>query len=322
MKSVRFILLAATLCLSVGLASVSAQRDTYPKGPVRLVITHAAGGATDVAARLIQPYLRKYLGVPVVLDNMEGAGGNLARSFVFKQPPDGQVLLVSQQPSMSSGQLVSAGRFDVLKFVHVFNIAGQNYDCIAVPANSSYKTVADLKAASASKPLTVAGSGIGTNAYVLAMLLKSKAGINITYVPYNSGSEAALAVAGGQTQMGTGSLEGYYPLHEQKRLRILAVSGPQRDRNHSEIPALVELGYPDIKLDQMTGVFGPPGLSQEKVQGLVAAFQKAFADKDYLAVTAKARQTLQPLPPSEFYKASENMFRTIKSLEAVLKPAR
>jgi tripartite-type tricarboxylate transporter receptor subunit TctC len=223
---------------------------------------------------------------------------------------------------MSSGQLVSDGRFEVLKFTHVFNIAGRNYDCLAVPANSPFKTVADIKNASASKALTMAGSGIGTNAYVLAMLLKSKAGINITYVPYNSGSEAALAVAGGQTQLGTGALDGYYPLYEQKRLRILAVSGPERDTSHPDIPSLVEMGYPEIKLDQMTGVFAPPGLPQDKLDVLVAAFRKAFADKDYLAVAAKANHTLQPLPPTEFYKASEGMFKTIKGLEAILKPAR
>src|SRR5215510_4704699 len=135
--------------------------STYPKGPVRLVLTHGPGGSTDLAARLIQPYLQKYLGVPIVIDNMEGAGGNLARSYIFKQPPDGQVLLVSQQPSMSSGQIVSGGRFETLKFVHVFNIAGRNYDCLAVPANSPFKTVADLKKASGAKALTSSGSGIG-----------------------------------------------------------------------------------------------------------------------------------------------------------------
>src|SRR5262245_50625418 len=130
-----------------------AQKGPFPKGPVRLVITHGAGGSTDMAARLIQPYLQKYLGVPIVIDNMEGAGGNLARSYVFKQPADGQVLLVSQQPSMSSGQIVSGGRFETLKFAHVFNIAGRNYDCLAVPAASPFKTVADIKKASSSKPL-------------------------------------------------------------------------------------------------------------------------------------------------------------------------
>lgn len=294
---------------------------TYPKEPVRLIITHAAGGTTDMAARLIQPYLQKYLGVPIVIENMQGAGGNVARSFVFKQPADGYTLLVSQQPSMSSGQIVSGGKFEVLKFGHVFNIAGRNYDCVAVAPNSPFKTIEDLKKASAAQSLTSAGTGVGSNAYILAMLLKSKAGVNISYVPFNSGSEAALALAGNQTQIGTGALDSYAPLHDQKRLRVLAVSGPQRDESHREFPTLAELGY-DIKMDQMTGVFAPPGLTDAQLKILVAAFQKAFADKDYLAAASKAKQTLQPLPPVEFYKASEAMYKTIQGLESVLKQAK
>ncbi|HEX2931325.1 MAG TPA: tripartite tricarboxylate transporter substrate binding protein [Candidatus Binatia bacterium] len=294
---------------------------TYPKEPIRLVITHAAGGTTDMAARLIQPYLQKYLGVPIVIENMQGAGGNVARSFVYKQAADGYTLLVSQQPSMSSGQIVSGGKFDVLKFVHVFNIAGRNYDCLAVGPNSPFKTIDDLKKASAAQSLTSAGTGVGSNAYILAMLLKSKAGVNMTYVPFNSGTEAALALAGNQTQIGTGALDSYAPLHEQKRLRVLAVSGPQRDESHREFPTLAELGY-DIKIDQMTGIFAPPGLPDAQLKILVAAFHKAFADKDYLTATDKAKQTLQPMPPPEFYKASEAMFKTIQGLESVLKQAK
>lgn len=320
MKHSRSMLLSVAI-VSLFVPNIVLGQTTYPKEPIRLVITHTAGGTTDMAARLIQPYLQKYLNVPIVIENMPGAGGNVARSFVFKQPADGYSLLVSQQPSMSSGQLVSGGKFDVLKFVHIFNIAGRNYDCVAVGPNSPFKTIEDLKKASAKQALTSAGTGVGSNAYIVAMLLKAKAGVNISYVPFNSGTEAALALAGNQTEMGTGALDSYAPLHEQKRLRVLAVSGPQRDESHPEYPTLSELGY-DIKMDQMTGVFAPPGLPDAQVKILVAAFQKAFADKDYLAATSKAKQTLQPLPPAEFYKASEGMFKTIQGLESVLKPTK
>ncbi len=322
MRNHKLLLMILVLCVAMIPAGIFGQSGAYPKGPVRLVVSHAPGGATDMAARLIQPFVQKYLGVPLVLDNMEGAGGNLARSYVFKQPADGQTLLITQQPSMSGGELVSGGRFETLKFAHVFNIAGRNYDCVAVPANSPFKSIADIKKAAAAKPLPSSGSGIGTNAYVLAMLLKTKAGINVTYVPYNSGSEAAVAVAGGQTPMGTGSIDAFLPLHRQNKIRILAVSGPQRDSSLPDIPTLVELGYPDIKLDQMTGIFGPPGLPQDRMQILVAAFQKAFADKEFLAIAAKGGLTLQPLPSAEFYKVSQGMFATIKALEPILKPSR
>ncbi|HWP34049.1 MAG TPA: tripartite tricarboxylate transporter substrate binding protein [Thermodesulfobacteriota bacterium] len=309
-------LLLAGFTASVAAAAPAA----YPTQPVRLVITHAAGGTTDLAARLIHPYLQRALGVPVVIENMPGAGGNLARSYVFKQPPDGYTLLVSQQPSMSSGQLVTKGSFDTLKFVHVYNIAGRNYNCVAVGADSPIKTIEDLRRASAREPLTSAGTGIGSNAYVLAMLLQARAGVKLTYVPFNSGGQAALAVAGGQTQMGTGALDSYWPLHEQKKLRIIAVSGPERDPSHPELPTIAEQGFPDIVLDQLTGVFAPPGLPEDRLKVLVAAFQKAFEDKEFQAAAAKAKLTLQPMGPAEFTQASTKLFKLMQELAPILKP--
>lgn len=320
MKRLQSIILGLLSFTLLNPETVSAQKEAYPKQPIRLVITHAAGGTTDMAARLIQPYIQKHLGVPVVIENMVGAGGNIARSYLFKQPADGYTLLVSQQPSMSAGQIVTGAKFDVLQFTHIFNIAGKNYDCVAVAKDTPFKTIEDLKKASQAQPLSSAGTGVGSNAYILAMLLRARAGINFTYVPFNSGTEAALALAGAQTQMGTGALDSYWPLHEQGRLRILAVSGPQRDESHPELPTIAELGYPTIKLDQMTGVFAPPGLPKERLEVLGAAFRKAFAEKEYLAAATKAKQTLQPLGSVEFYRASKEIFETIQDLAPVLKP--
>ncbi|MCC7184349.1 MAG: tripartite tricarboxylate transporter substrate binding protein [Rhodocyclaceae bacterium] len=314
-------LLKSTIVLAALTFPISASmaQEKFPTEPIRLVITHSAGGTTDMAARVIQPYFQKAIGVPVVLENMVGAGGNIARAFVFKQKPDGYTLLVSQQPSMSSGEIISGGRYEVLKLTHIFNIAGKNYDCVSVPFESPFKTIEDLKKASQKQPLTSAGTGIGTNAYIAAMLLKQKIGVNLTYVPFNSGAEAALAVAGNRTQMGTGALDSYYPLHEQKKLRVLAVTGPQRDQSHGEIPTMTELGYPQVKMDQMTGIFGPPGLRKDRRDILIAGFQKAMADPEFKAAASKAQMTLQPLAGEEFLKESKSIYDTVKGLEDVLK---
>src|SRR5437867_12479543 len=72
-----------------------AQEGRYPQGPIHVVVPHDPGGVVDTSARLIQPYLQKYVGVPVVIDNMPGAGGNIGRAYVFHQPPDGYTLLVN-----------------------------------------------------------------------------------------------------------------------------------------------------------------------------------------------------------------------------------
>lgn len=313
---IKSIVVSAILAFSY---SMAVAQEKFPTEPVRLIVTHSAGGTTDMAARVIQPYLQKAIGVPVVIENMVGAGGNIARAFAYRQKPDGYTLLVSQQPSMSSGEIVSGGKFEVLKLTHVFNIAGKNYDCVAVPFDSPIKTIEDMKKASQAQALTSAGTGIGTNAYIAAMLMKQRVGVNLTYVPFNSGGEAALAVAGNRTQMGTGALDSYFPLHEQKKLRVLAVTGPERDQSHAEIPTMTELGYPQVRMDQMTGIFAPPGLAKARLDILINGFLKAMADPEFKSAASRSKMTLQPLAGEEFFKESKAVYTTIKGLEDVLK---
>ena len=152
------------------------------------------------------------------------------------------------------------------------------------------------------------------------MLLKEKAGVQITFVPFNSGAETALAVSGGQTQMGIAALDSLWPLYQSKKLRILAVAGPERDPSHPEFPSLVELGYRDIHFDTMAGLYAPPGLSEQKISVLVDAMRKVFADEEFLAAAKKSGTSLLPLEPAEFLKASSEVFAMVKGMEHVLKP--
>jgi tripartite-type tricarboxylate transporter receptor subunit TctC len=321
MKRVVARLLALLELLIPFLLSCCAQQKAgYPQGPIHIVVPHDPGGVVDTSARLIQPHLQRYLGVPVVINNMPGAGGNIGRTYVFRQPADGYTLMVNLQPSMSAGQIVTGAKFDSLQFTHVYNITGHNYDAVAVPFASSLKTIDDIRKASQAHPLTTAGGGVGTTNYILAMLLKEKAGVQITFVPFNSGSETALAVSGGQTEIGIAALDSLWPLYQSRKLRILAVAGPERDPSHTEFPSLVELGYSDIHFDTMAGLYGPPGLSDEKIAVLVDAMRKVFSDQEFLAAAKKAGTSLLPLEPAEFLKASSDAFAMVKGMEHVLKP--
>jgi tripartite-type tricarboxylate transporter receptor subunit TctC len=115
-------------------------------------------------------------------------------------------------------------------------------------------------------------------------------------------------------------LDSLWPLYQSKRLRILAVAGPERDPSHPEFPSLVELGYPDIHFDTMAGLYAPPGLSQEKIYVLVDAMRKVFADEKFLAAAKNAGTSLLPLEPAEFLKASSEAFTMVKGMENVLRP--
>lgn len=312
------LVLAAVLVVAVSSTETFAQ-EKYPSEPVRLIITHAAGGSGDLVMRVVQPYLQASLGVPVVIENMVGAGGNIARAYVFKQKPDGYILLSSKQPSMSGGEISQNGKFESLKFTHVFNVSGKNYESLAVPYDSPLKSVAEVINASRSQPLAISGPGIGTNTYVFMMLLKKHTGINFTYVPFNSGNEAAFAVAGAKTQVGAGATTNFIPLQEQKKVRILGVAGPQRDAFLPSIPTFVELGYPQVALDELVGVFAPPGLPKDRLEVLEKAFVTATSDPNYRAAAAKAQISVYPLKSKEFFQESSKMHEMIKNMADLLK---
>ena len=108
--------------LVAALSSVGAfAQEKFPTQPIRLIVAQAAGGTTDLVARIVQGPLQKALGVPFVIENMVGGGGNVSSAFVFKQKPDGYILHMRKQPSMSGGEITQKGKFETVKFTHVFN---------------------------------------------------------------------------------------------------------------------------------------------------------------------------------------------------------
>ncbi len=303
-----------------GEVSVSQSREKYPAKPVRFVITHKPGGANDKPIRLIQPYLDKALGVPVILENMDGAGGNIARAYVQKQAPDGYTFLISQQPSLSSGAYSSGGQYEPLKFVPVFNIAGKSYMGVAVPYSSPYKTVKELVEASKKTPLTLSGAGVGAGSFITYVLLQ-KAGAKLQYVPFNSAPEAVMALAGKQVDIGVTNYEFFLPLQAQQKVRLIGVTGPARGEFAPEVLTLTEQGVPGIEVDQIVGAFAPPGFPKDKLNIMAAAFAKASQDEAFKEAAKKAKTTLHPLGPEEYKKEFLNLHKIIEDIAPLLKEA-
>ena len=295
--------------------------EKYPSKPVRFVITHAPGGSNDKPIRLIQPFLQKVLGVPVILENMPGAGGNIARAYVQKQPPDGYTFLVSQQPSVSSGAIAaSKATYDPLKFVQVYNISGKSYLCVAVPYNSPFKNVKELIEASKKNQLTMGGAGTGGTSFIVLTLL-AKAGANLQYVPFNSAPEAAMAIAGNQIDCASSNYDFFIPLQKQNKVRILGVTGPERGEFAPDVPTLTEQGIPGIELDQIVGAHAPLGFPKEKLDIMAAAFEKAIQDEEFKKVAKNAQLVLNPMGPEKFKVEFMKLHKMIESLGPLLREA-
>ncbi len=313
------VLAIAFLFAAAGMGGAASAPEKYPSKPVRFVITHKPGGANDKPIRLIEPFLTKVLGVPVVLDNMEGAGGNIARAYVQKQPADGYTFLVSQQPSLSVGAF-SGGQYDPLKFVQVFNIAGKAYLGVAVPYNSPYKTVKEVVEASKKKMLTMSGAGAGGTSFMILVLLQ-KAGAKLQYVPFDSAPEAGMALAGNQVDISCSNYEFFLPMQKQKKIRLIGVTGPTRGEFAPDVSTLTEQGLPGVELDQVVGVHAPIGLPKQKLDIMAAAFAKAAEEPAFKKIAKEAQTSLRPMGPEEFKKEFLKLHKLVEEIAPLLKEA-
>ena len=295
--------------------------ERFPSRPVRLVITHKAGGITDLPARIVQPYFEKYLGATVIIENMDGAGGNIARSFVYKQPADGYTLLVTVQPSLSSGAIVSDGDYDPLKFVPVYNITGKGYQGVGVHYASPFKNMKDLITAAKKKPMTAGGAGVGGNSFIVMALLNQKTGTKFDYVPFNSTTEAALALAGGHIDTALSGYPALIPLQDQKKVRIIAMSGPERAELLPDVPTITEQGFPGIEVDQLVSVFAPPALPKDRLDALTVAFEKAFKDQGLIKAAKEGKFVLKPMGGEKLRKETVALHQMIQDIAPVLKEA-
>lgn len=336
-KWVKVIAIILTVCLMAATAGCSApaapeepadngdtpdvaQETDYPKEPIHIVVPMKAGGSTDIVARAIQPYLTKYAGVSVVIDNVEGGGGKIGVSQVYKEEPDGYQLLLGVFPAWLLTQRIDkTADYDVHQMVPLYNISGNDYNAIAVPYDSPIQTLDDLIQASQAKALKVSGSGLGTNSFLAFVLLKDKIKANVDYIPYNSGSEAVLAVVGEHVDASVGSVISFKPQADDKKVRVIATFGPERAETFPDVPTVAEAGFPDAVFDITLGIMAPPGLPADIAAKLESALEQAVNDPEFQAAAKQANIGVAPMNAAEYKQSIEQADNIIKAnLDALI----
>ncbi|HWM44306.1 MAG TPA: tripartite tricarboxylate transporter substrate binding protein, partial [Burkholderiales bacterium] len=263
--------LLAVLLMMTG----TALAQPYPSKPIRMVVAFPPGGPTDIVARLLGAKMSDALGQPVVVENVVGAGGNLATARVAKAPADGYTLLVHSSAYAVNPTLSANAGYDGEKdFVPVSIVASQP-NFIVVHADFPAKTLAELIARAKTDKLAFASAGNGTTPHLTGEnLFKLRAKVDITHVPFKGGGPAAAAVLSGQPPVGV--IAGSAPLPHIKagKIRALAVSSASRIPTLPEVPTLGELGYPGMEDYTWAGVFAPAGTPAEIAQKLNELIQR------------------------------------------------
>ncbi len=273
----------------------------YPERPVTLVIGYPAGGGTDIQSRALVPYLEKYLGTSVIVENREGAGGLIGATYIANSKPDGYTIGALNFPSMYSPIVQGNATYKADAFTPLANQIGGDL-ALTVNKASPIKTVKEFVEAAKANPVVVGVTGVGHPSQITALLFEDAAGIKLNFVPFNGGGPARLAMLGNHVTLGFMNLNEVFADNRSGALRVLATSGAERSPLSPDVPTFKEAGY-DVQFNLLAGFGAPKDLPPEVETKLVDAFQKALNDPDYLADAKKRELILRPLKQDEFAEA-------------------
>jgi len=298
----QFLQLAAGAAALPTLARI-AQAQTYPSRPVRIITGFAAGGATDILARLIGQWLSERLGQPFVIENRPGGGGNIATEFVVRAPADGYTLLL-----VGPNSAINATLYDKLNFNFIRDIApvaSISREPLVMLVNPSVpaKTIPELIAYAKANPgkLNMASGGAGTGPHLAGELFKMMAGVNLVHVPYRGGGPALTDLLGGQVQVmfpGPASAIAYI---RTGTLRPLAVTTATRSEALPDISTVGEF-VPGYEASAWFGVGAPRNTPAEIIDKLNREINAALADPKIKARLADLGDTVLPGSPTDFGK--------------------
>jgi tripartite-type tricarboxylate transporter receptor subunit TctC len=259
-------LCAALLLAVLGAASASAQ------DAIRIVVPFAAGGPVDAAARLLANEMQPVLGTTIIVDDRAGAGGVIGTELVSRASPDGKTLLVGSQGSHVISALIRPDvKYDPAKSFDALAMMGHVPMLLVVSPDFPAADFKALIALAKTRKLTYGSAGPGSTMNIAGELINSGAKVSITHVPYRGVALALPDLMAGRLDLIPADPPVLLPLVAAKKVRPLVVFGTERLAALPDVPTTVELGYPDMVMENWYGLLGPAGLPRDVSAKLEAA---------------------------------------------------
>lgn len=298
----RLLLLSATACL-LPLAHTTAHAQAWPQKPIRIVVTFAAGGSSDIVARLLQPGLQEKLGQSVIVDNKPGGGATIGAAEVARAPADGYTLMLSNTAPISiSPFMLDKAPYDPVKsFTHIAYIGSvPNVFVVhpSVPAKTLPELVNWIKAQKGS--VNYGSGGVGSIGHIVGEIFKHQYGLQMEHVPYKGSSPMHTDLLGGTLQFAVDTLTQNVPYMKDNKLVGLAVTSRTRSTLSPGVPTVVEAGYPKLLAENFLGISAPAGVPREVVDKVNQAVNEVVSRPDFAKRLDDLGVTPEKMTPAAF----------------------
>jgi tripartite-type tricarboxylate transporter receptor subunit TctC len=292
------IALSAATAVAPGLVR-TARAGPWPDRTVHMIVPLAAGGPTDVNARIVAEQLAKIWGQQVVIDNKGGAGTNIGNAFVAHSDPDGYTLLFGTSSLASNGALYRSLDYSPTTDLSPVSLVARFPFFMFVPNSSPAKTVPEFIDYVKAQPgkLIIASPGTGSGPHLAELLFMQMAGIQMTHAPYRGAAPAFTDLIPGRVHcyFGSGELLTY---SRSGQVRVLATTGAKRSAAAPDVPTIAE-SVPGYVVDSWQGVFAPAKTPNEIVQQISRDLAKALAEPSLVEKLGRNAYTVGSSAPDE-----------------------
>lgn len=291
----------ALAALATGFLGNATAQSAYPSKTVTMVVPTAAGGTTDLSARMLAQALGPVLGQTVVVDNKGGGNGNIAASAVKRAEADGYTLLMQYSGyHVISPHITKQKQWDQGDFQPVANVISAP-QIIVVRADLPVKTLPELIAYAKANPgkLNYASSGNGSLQHVTGAMLEQQGGIKMVHVPYKGTGPALQDLLGGQVDLTFGTAPPFMPHIQSGKLRVLAVTGKQRLPSLPQVPTTAEAGYPKVNATSWFALFAPAATPKQVVDKLAADVRAVVQSAAFQQKAQEQGATAEYLSPQQ-----------------------
>jgi len=279
-------ILAAAM-LAIGLGTATADAQTYPSKPIKVIVPYTPGSPVDVLARVVTQQVSARLGQSIVIDNRPGAGTTIGTKVAAAAEPDGYTLLIGATSFILSFSLYQNLDYDPIKSFAPVAMLAHSPQVLVVAPSVPARTVQEFIAYAKANPGKLNfGFGLGTLPQILGESFKAVTATDIASIPYKGGAQAITDMLGGRIEMNFGTIATLLPLIRQGKIRALAVTTQKRSNDLPDVPTMIESGQQQLALIFSAGILAPAGTPTEIIAKLNAEINEAMTTPELTASMA------------------------------------